>query len=367
MNDPTPTARARRDEAGFTLIETLIAIIVLVFGLIAVTNLFLVAGSSNTVANQATAASDVAAQILENFKAQPWNSAQLAATTGTFHGRPAADGRHRSASGPINSWWSITDVDTRTKFFRVRSEGAGLLVAGSLARGVHHLSDLHDACPGVPVSAPRPEAWRRAMTTGDPREAGLQHGRAPGGDGHHADDQRRDLRAADRRPERVPARAGDDGPAAEHPHRHGPHQARRRRRRRRDGALRPGLHERPRRRGRRPQHDADGGRDRGDGHRLLQVLSASGQCPRRVADGGAGRARRDVELHRTAARPASRTAAPPTAFFYLGSNEREPARRLRRPHGQGECGGDDQPVLDHARRHRRARIPPPAPRPGSAT
>jgi hypothetical protein len=131
MNDPTPIS-VRRDEAGFTLIETLIAIIVLVFGLIAVTNLFLVAGSSNTVANQATAASDVAAQILENFKAQPWNSAQLAATPGTFNGTPQrTDGV--IGVGPINSWWSITDVDgppVRTKFFRVRSEGAGLLSRG---------------------------------------------------------------------------------------------------------------------------------------------------------------------------------------------------------------------------------------------
>lgn len=129
MNNLMPTTGASRDEAGFTLIETLIAIIVLVFGLIAVTNLFLVAGSSNTVANQATAASDTAAQILENFKAQPWNSAQLNATSGTFNGTPQRTDVIGGV-GPINSWWSITDVDTRTKFFRVRSEGAGLLSRG---------------------------------------------------------------------------------------------------------------------------------------------------------------------------------------------------------------------------------------------
>jgi type IV pilus modification protein PilV len=119
-----------RPEQGFTLIEVLIAIVVLVFGLIAVTNLFLVAGSSNTVANQATAASDVAAQIVENLKAQPWNSAQLAATTGTF---PAATPQQTDmliGVGTINSWWSITNVDTRTKFIRVRSEGTGVLARG---------------------------------------------------------------------------------------------------------------------------------------------------------------------------------------------------------------------------------------------
>ena len=117
-------------ERGFTLIEVLIAIVVLVFGLIAVTNLFLVAGSSNTVANQATAASDVAAQILENLKAQPWNSTQLNATTGAF---PAATPQQTNTVvgvGVINSWWSITNVDTRTKFIRVRSEGTGVLARG---------------------------------------------------------------------------------------------------------------------------------------------------------------------------------------------------------------------------------------------
>jgi Tfp pilus assembly protein PilV len=130
MNERPPICE-RRAEAGFTLIETLIAIIVLVFGLIAITNLFLVAGSSNTVANQATAASDVASQILENFKAQPFNSAQLAATTGTFNSTPQRTDQV-SGVGTINSWWSITNVDgpaatARVKFIRVRSEGAGVL------------------------------------------------------------------------------------------------------------------------------------------------------------------------------------------------------------------------------------------------
>ena len=118
----------RRAEAGFTLIEVLISIVVLVFGLIAVTNLFLVAGSSNTVANQATAAADVAAQVLENLKAQPWTSTQLAAggslTTPTT-GYTRSD--QIPGVGTISSNWTITDVDLRTKFIRVRSEGTGVL------------------------------------------------------------------------------------------------------------------------------------------------------------------------------------------------------------------------------------------------
>jgi prepilin-type N-terminal cleavage/methylation domain-containing protein len=131
MNDSIRSIHGHsRAEKGFTLIEVLIAIVVLVFGLIAVTNLFLVAGSSNTVANQATAASDVAAQILENLKAQPWNSAQLAATTGAFPAATPQQTNQVSGVGVINSWWSITNVDNRTKFIRVRSEGTGVLARG---------------------------------------------------------------------------------------------------------------------------------------------------------------------------------------------------------------------------------------------
>jgi prepilin-type N-terminal cleavage/methylation domain-containing protein len=120
-----------RREQGFTLIEVLIAIVVLVFGLIAITNLFLVAGSSNTVANQATAAADMAAQALENLKAQPFNSGQL--NTG---GSLAADtsGYFRNDQlpgvGTINTRWTVTNVDVRTKFIRVRAEGQGVLARG---------------------------------------------------------------------------------------------------------------------------------------------------------------------------------------------------------------------------------------------
>ena len=72
---------ARSGEAGFTLVEALVAIIVLVFGLMAVTNLMLVAASSNTVANQGTAAVASATRIVELTKATPF--ANLSPPPGT--------------------------------------------------------------------------------------------------------------------------------------------------------------------------------------------------------------------------------------------------------------------------------------------
>ncbi len=70
--------RRCRTEAGFTLIEALVAIVVLSFGLIAITNLLVVAASSNTVANQGTAAAAVASRELDRLKSLPFVDPRLA-------------------------------------------------------------------------------------------------------------------------------------------------------------------------------------------------------------------------------------------------------------------------------------------------
>jgi hypothetical protein len=66
--------RERSEEAGFTLIETLIAIIILVFGLIAISNLFIVAGSMNTVANHSSATAAIASEVMDRLRAVPFDN-----------------------------------------------------------------------------------------------------------------------------------------------------------------------------------------------------------------------------------------------------------------------------------------------------
>ena len=119
---------ARRGEQGFTLVEALTAIVILSFGLMAVTNLLVVAASSNSVANQSTAAADMAARTMESLKLRPWNDALLAAGGGLatcvtnycqLDDIPGV--------GRIETRWQIDTVDTRTRFIRVRSEGRGAL------------------------------------------------------------------------------------------------------------------------------------------------------------------------------------------------------------------------------------------------
>jgi prepilin-type N-terminal cleavage/methylation domain-containing protein len=131
MRQTTDTTATRSSESGFTLIEALIAIVILAFGMIAITNLMIVSATSNSVAHQSTAATAIASQTLENLKAAGFNDATLAAsppgssldtdTTGYFSDT-AVDG-----VGMVHTRWVITDLDTTTKFIAVRSEGTGVL------------------------------------------------------------------------------------------------------------------------------------------------------------------------------------------------------------------------------------------------
>ncbi len=70
MSEPLPApAQDPRHDRGFTLVEVIVAIVVLAFGLIAITNLFVLATSSNVVARQLTASAAQASDAMERLKA----------------------------------------------------------------------------------------------------------------------------------------------------------------------------------------------------------------------------------------------------------------------------------------------------------
>lgn len=135
-------------EAGFTLVEALVAIVILVFGLMAVTNLMLVAASSNTVANQGTAATTSASQALDFLKTIPFLN--LPPTGGSFV-VPATSTTNCATLTPttivtvfdcfddvpgvgrVVTQWTIASPEPRVRFIRVRSEGTGAL-AGARSR-----------------------------------------------------------------------------------------------------------------------------------------------------------------------------------------------------------------------------------------
>jgi type II secretory pathway pseudopilin PulG len=143
MMTSTRDPNARRGEAGFTLVEALVAVVVLIFGLTAVTNLLLVAASANSVANQSTEATASASQVMDVLRSTPWD--QLAAggdldsdvgaaldcralpiPPGTFNCNDFIQG-----VGTIKTRWLITPAVGTVRMFQitVRSEGRGALAA----------------------------------------------------------------------------------------------------------------------------------------------------------------------------------------------------------------------------------------------
>lgn len=120
----------RASERGFTLIETLIAMIVLTVGLVAVSHLILVASSSNAIANRSTAAASLASLQMERLMTIPF--ADLDAG-GTVEGDPPETPDDFTlfedlggSSGAFFTRWEIIDMDEGgLKCIRVRTQARG--------------------------------------------------------------------------------------------------------------------------------------------------------------------------------------------------------------------------------------------------
>jgi len=120
--------RTNSGQAGFTLIEAMVAILVLVFGLMAIASLFAMAGTSNSVANQGTAAATAASETMERLRALPWDS--LSAGGGLAAVSCSSPGNYGRCDdiagvGRINTRWQIETVASNLYFITVRSEGMG--------------------------------------------------------------------------------------------------------------------------------------------------------------------------------------------------------------------------------------------------
>jgi prepilin-type N-terminal cleavage/methylation domain-containing protein len=131
-----------RDEAGFTLVETLIAVVVLSVGLMAIANLFAMSTSSNVAARHMTAATTQAVEAMEMIKKIPFAGLALG---GNGNLDVAAAATHRWAADQpidvdtdddlvIDAWeadrdvtgvgtirvrWQIARVDDQTRLVRI--------------------------------------------------------------------------------------------------------------------------------------------------------------------------------------------------------------------------------------------------------
>jgi len=153
----------RTNESGFTLVEALVAILVLVCGLIAVSNLMLVASTSTSVANQSTAATVVGSRIMENLNMTAWTNLVVGGSlTADVPGAgpdcdaiTAADYNCDSffpGVGTVHARWTISVPAAgaiRTLFIQVQAEGTGPL-AGPRSRATFN---MFRACTEVPPPA----------------------------------------------------------------------------------------------------------------------------------------------------------------------------------------------------------------------
>jgi type II secretory pathway pseudopilin PulG len=140
---------APASEQGFTLVEALFAIVILVFGLLAITNLMIVGASSNSVANQSSATTALASQELEQLKAVPFTTlsagGSLTSDSSGFFRDDNIDG-----VGPIHTRWQITSPNTQTFFIQVRSEPTG----GLLRLRARAEFATFRTCTAVPLGCP---------------------------------------------------------------------------------------------------------------------------------------------------------------------------------------------------------------------
>jgi type II secretory pathway pseudopilin PulG len=164
-------SEARSGEAGFTLVEALVAIVVLIFGLMAVTNLMIVAASSNTVANQATAAVNSATRVMDMLKSTTYTDLTAGGTTFDTSDSGSAKSCNDttlvfsdwhcnddvSGVGRIHThWWVTATADPRLLYIQVRSEGMGALTGArsraefTTFRSCTNADPTTGGCPGAP-------------------------------------------------------------------------------------------------------------------------------------------------------------------------------------------------------------------------
>jgi hypothetical protein len=134
-------------EAGHTILETLIALTILLFGLIPIANLFLVAATATSAAHHQTAAVTQASEVMEMLKAIPFpnllpggdldrdvphlNSSAPPLIEDANHDLSTYN-LYRSVAGvgTIRTRWRIRVLDRHTRYVEVLSESTAALARG---------------------------------------------------------------------------------------------------------------------------------------------------------------------------------------------------------------------------------------------
>jgi pilin/secretion family protein with methylation motif len=151
-------ARHNGREAGFTLMEALMAIVILVFGLIAVTNLMIVGATSNLTASQVSASASLCSQQMDTLKAIPFDT--LTGPCGATCGGLATDVAGYFSTqvvdgvGRFKVRWQITPVAGQAQlyFIQARCQVAGGLMASRTVTDLTSFRACTDASLNCPVA-----------------------------------------------------------------------------------------------------------------------------------------------------------------------------------------------------------------------
>lgn len=137
-------ARAVRDERGFSLIEVMVAIVILTVGLLSLAQMMVLATNSNTLSGRMTSCSALAREQLERLKAAPFYTTpptvrnpllvaggDVNATVAGYSQFYDQDGLPSAAANALfETRWQITDVPTALPLEMVQIQMRCLPAAG---------------------------------------------------------------------------------------------------------------------------------------------------------------------------------------------------------------------------------------------
>ena len=124
-NDQQRKRESRRNELGFTLMETTIALVILMVVGLGAASLFVYAATNTSTANDRQLAMAVAQQHVEELRAVLFTDASLAATTGTDTDVTSAGRPYRVTTVITDSTVVAGQPTLKTITVRVTPQGAG--------------------------------------------------------------------------------------------------------------------------------------------------------------------------------------------------------------------------------------------------
>jgi prepilin-type N-terminal cleavage/methylation domain-containing protein len=144
-----PASRTQRKDEGFSLIEVMVAIVILTVGLLSLAQMMVVATNSNSLSGRMTSCSALAKEQLERLKASPFYTnpvglvrnpilaagggadPTLSTTVGGYSQLYDPNGIPTNGAGMFEVRWRITDVPTALPLAMVQIQVRCLAATGA--------------------------------------------------------------------------------------------------------------------------------------------------------------------------------------------------------------------------------------------